>query len=91
MINGVRCAQAGQFEDSAVMSRKAMTSVMNMINIIESKWAPRGLGDPPGRVVFWMTRHVMINMINIINVINMINMIHDSKYNKCYKYDNCDE
>ena len=53
MINGVRRAQAGQFEDSAGMSRKAMMNIMNMINIMNDKWGPPG----PGKAVWGLCRN----------------------------------
>ena len=53
MINGVRRAQAGQFADSAVMSRKLIINVINVIDIINDKWGPPG----PGKAVWGLCRN----------------------------------
>ena len=52
MINGVRRAQAGQFAGSAMMSRKAMTNMIHLINIINDEWGPPG----PGKAVWGLCR-----------------------------------
>ena len=51
-MNGVRRAQAGQLADSAVMSRKVITNVINIINIMNDKWGPPG----PGKAVWGLCR-----------------------------------
>ena len=49
MINGVHRAQARQYVDSVMMSRKSM---MNIMNVINDKWGPPG----PGKAVSELCR-----------------------------------